>query len=270
MTCKLAILDIDGTIAEPGNRIRPRVKAAMRALQARGVPVCLSTGRNLAHTLPILDALDMDLPFSTVDSAFIYEGRSGGILFRNVLPPAIQEGILGIAARHNVYIEAVTDTHYNKLLRGTAAFDYGDCNGTPLVRYAEDCQDLLHLPPDIGEFIFGGAAADISSLRGAIAAAYGDAVSLRDDLWEGYLFAGLRGLNKTLGLRLLCRHFGVDVAEACAIGDGLNDLDFLALAGTGVAMGNADDRTKTAADYITNTIQADGAALALEKFFGEV
>ena len=268
MTYKMAILDIDGTLSARDNIIRPRVAEAVRALCKKGIPVCLSTGRNFAHILPIWDALGVDIPVSTVDSAVVYAGRSGEVLFRNMLPRDVQDGIRELAADRSLYVEAVTDTYYYKCIHGAPEFDYGAWNDTERVRYIDNTEDLRGLPPYVCEYIFGGGTEDIAALRRAIAARYTDAVGLRFDLWDGYLFAGARGLNKTLGMRQLCAAFGVDITEVVAIGDGLNDLDFLAHAGLGVAMGGAEARVIQAADCVTGTIEEDGVATALERFFG--
>ena len=268
MTYKMAFLDIDGTISERDNLVRPRVAAAVRGLCARGIPVCLSTGRNFAHVLPILDALGVDIPVSTVDSAMVYAGRSGDVLFANTLSSEAQHEICELAAQHAVYIEAVTDTQYYKCIHGAPSFDYGMWNDTSMVQYVDACKDLRSLPPYIWEYIFGGSTAEIAALRRAIAVRCGDAVGMRDDLWDGYLFAGAKGLNKTLGMRQLCTAAGVALSEIVAIGDGLNDLDFLACAGLGVAMGGSDARVLAVADCVTGTIHEDGAAIALEMYFG--
>jgi len=267
MAYKMAILDIDGTLSAQDNIIRPRTAEAVRNLCARGIPVCLSTGRNFAHVLPILDALGVDMPFSTVDSAMVYAGRSGEVLFRNMLPADIQHGIHDLALRRSVYAEVVTDSSYYKCIHGAPDFDYGTWNDTAMVRYVDDHEDLRGLPPYICEYIFGGSKAEITALRHDIASQYGDTVGLRYDLWDGYLFAGAKGLNKTLGMRQLCTAFGVELSEVVAIGDGLNDLDFLACAGLGIAMGGSEPRVLAAADCVTGTIDEDGVATALATHF---
>ena len=48
-----------------------------------------------------------------------------------------------------------------------------------------------------------------------------------------------------------------------AIGDSCNDAMMLAWAGTGVAMGNADQRLKDLADYVTDTNTNAGVAKAI-------
>ena len=54
-----------------------------------------------------------------------------------------------------------------------------------------------------------------------------------------------------------------------AFGDNFNDLDMLEHAGLGVAMGNAPDEIKQAANVVTATNNEDGLALILEEKFPE-
>lgn len=72
--------------------------------------------------------------------------------------------------------------------------------------------------------------------------------------------------DKGLGLKDMARSEGFDICETMAFGDGGNDVTMLKSAGTGVAMGNARDEVKTAADYVTSTVDDGGVALALRKF----
>ena len=52
-----------------------------------------------------------------------------------------------------------------------------------------------------------------------------------------------------------------------AIGDGHNDIDMLRWAARGVAMGNADDLVKSAADEVTLPLEQHGAARALRTLY---
>lgn len=54
-----------------------------------------------------------------------------------------------------------------------------------------------------------------------------------------------------------------------AFGDNFNDLDMLEYVGLGVAMGNAPDEIKQAANVVTTTNNEDGLALILEEKFPE-
>ena len=51
-----------------------------------------------------------------------------------------------------------------------------------------------------------------------------------------------------------------------AFGDGGNDIGMLRHAGIGIAMGNANDEVKAAADYVTASVDEDGIYKALKHF----
>ena len=64
----------------------------------------------------------------------------------------------------------------------------------------------------------------------------------------------------------MIRHYGIDLADTMAFGDGGNDIPIIQKAGIGVAMGNALDAVKESADYVTASVDEDGIAHALEHF----
>ena len=56
-------------------------------------------------------------------------------------------------------------------------------------------------------------------------------------------------------------------SDVVAFGDMPNDIEMLQWAGLGVAMGNADERVKVAADEITTSNDDFGVARVLERLF---
>lgn len=79
------------------------------------------------------------------------------------------------------------------------------------------------------------------------------------------MFAGRQGADvvekeasKAEGLKRLCAYYNIDVKDVVAFGDSMNDYEIIRLAGTGVAMGNALEEVKAAADYVTTAIDQDG------------
>ena len=72
--------------------------------------------------------------------------------------------------------------------------------------------------------------------------------------------------DKGRGLEAVAEAAGIAIEETMAFGDGGNDIPIIRRAGTGVAMGNALDDVKAAADYVTDHIDNDGVAKALEHF----
>ena len=66
--------------------------------------------------------------------------------------------------------------------------------------------------------------------------------------------------TKSKALAELARIWDIAQSEIVAFGDDLNDIDMLAYTGVGVAVGNALDEVKAAADYICDTNDNDGVA----------
>ena len=74
------------------------------------------------------------------------------------------------------------------------------------------------------------------------------------------------GVTKGEALKALASHLGIALDEVIAVGDGNNDISLLSSAGLGVAMGNATDRAKEVADYVTLDVERGGVAAAIRKF----
>ena len=75
------------------------------------------------------------------------------------------------------------------------------------------------------------------------------------------------GATKGTALTNLAKMLGIPMSEVIAIGDQCNDLDMLRCAGLGVAVANAADEAKDAADYITISNNEAGALWEVfEKF----
>lgn len=75
-----------------------------------------------------------------------------------------------------------------------------------------------------------------------------------------------RGNSKSKGIDHVLEYYGIALKDTMAFGDGGNDIPMLGHAGIGVAMGNASDEVKAAADYVTTSVDEDGIMNALKHF----
>lgn len=83
-----------------------------------------------------------------------------------------------------------------------------------------------------------------------------------DTNWE----VGGLTTSKADGLRVLCEMLGVKKEEMMTFGDSPNDIPMIMAAGIGVAVGNAKDSVKAAADFVTTSNDDAGVAVAVRKF----
>ena len=75
-----------------------------------------------------------------------------------------------------------------------------------------------------------------------------------------------KGDTKQKGLDEIIRHFGIKLEETMSFGDGGNDISMLRHAAIGVAMGQAKEDVKAAADYVKAPIDEDGISKAMKHF----
>lgn len=76
----------------------------------------------------------------------------------------------------------------------------------------------------------------------------------------------VRGADKGQGLLTMAKYLGLNAQQTMAFGDGGNDSSMILTAGIGVAMGNAIDKLKAEADYVTSSVDEEGVRRALEHF----
>ena len=86
-------------------------------------------------------------------------------------------------------------------------------------------------------------------------------------LWKHpeYYEAALKG-NKSSGMERILKHLGMTMEDSIAIGDSLNDLDMLELAGFSIAMEDSPDEVIKVSDAVTKTADKGGVAAALYKY----
>jgi len=85
------------------------------------------------------------------------------------------------------------------------------------------------------------------------------------DCW---LDVGPAGVSKATGVAVVADALGVPFADVLAIGDGDNDLELFRRVGRSVAMGQASCAVRATATYVTGSVHDDGAAAALNRWFG--
>ena len=77
-----------------------------------------------------------------------------------------------------------------------------------------------------------------------------------------------RGVSKAEAIKELARILDISTEDIIAFGDEVNDMEMLKLVGLGIAMENADDVVKEAADRAAGNNDQDGVGKELQKIFG--
>ncbi|MFV0441702.1 MAG: HAD family hydrolase [Lachnospirales bacterium] len=274
---KMVALDIDGTTVDSKGKLSDHTIDVIQKTVKKGVPVCLCTGRNVRNTMPIVKKLNVKTPFICIDGAVMYDPVEKKVIKEKIIPRDTLKEISKIADKYHVYMEFCTFNNYIKYLkeRELEKYSYGGVPKNPIqktrfffngVRIVDSLEKIYSIKNNINQFLIGGDEKTIAKIKEELETKAFDDVILRYDLWENYIFVASKDAVKSEGVKLLCDHYDIDISEAIAVGDQMNDIDMIIKAGFGIAMGNAHDKIKEAADHITITNDENGVAKILEEF----
>ncbi|MBM4435906.1 MAG: HAD family phosphatase [Actinobacteria bacterium] len=258
----LLALDLDGTLVVDSNPVTPRVRAAIRQAQARGVHVTLATGRMFQSARRFAQDLGVTVPIICYQGALIRHPQTGASLYARVMPVAPARQVLAFAAERGLHINAyVDDELYMRQITPEGEF------------YASTARVDIHVAHDLDALVARGTTKlvivtdedQVLPVVAALQARLGSALFITRS-HPRFAEATSPDVSKGAALHILAKRLGIPVARTMAIGDNLNDLDLVQAAGLGVAMGDGDQRVRAAAGWVTGTYFEDGVATAIEKF----
>ncbi|HWD77989.1 MAG TPA: HAD family hydrolase [Kribbella sp.] len=253
-------LDIDGTLLDHDDGLSPAVIDAVRRT-AEQVPVVLATGRAWSTTAPIAQRLRLPAGGFVVCSngARTLRYPDGTVVDERTFDPAtVIRSVRRYAPNARM---AVEDADGSYLV--TAPFPDGDLGSNARIRVVTDDElapqpvtRLIIRDPDQSESDF----VQLAERLGLHGVSYFVG-------WTAWLDIAPEGVDKSTGLKVALAQLDLDPSGLLAIGDGRNDIEMLTYAGFGVAMGSAPDEVKLAADEVTKSVQDDGAAAILNRWF---
>src|SRR5665213_3254154 len=106
---RLVALDLDGTLVGDDLVLRPRVREAVAAAQARGVAVTIVTGRMFQAARPFARALAIDGPMVCYQGAAIFEAGTGAVLRETPVSSDVTREVLQWAHDRGVHAQCYAD-----------------------------------------------------------------------------------------------------------------------------------------------------------------
>jgi HAD superfamily hydrolase (TIGR01484 family) len=267
---KLVALDIDGTLFVPDlekgfstDEVTPAVRAAVERVLDAGVHVVLASGRAPLSMARVLDHLE--IPRRDGGQVLVV-ASNGAVTFSYPPMNVVDEVTFDARDAVRAVLERVPDAavaveEHGVGYRVNRHFPEGELDGEMILTPIEEM-----VASEVSRVIIRDPQSTPE-----------DFVRLADELglrgtnyfigWTAWLDLAPEGVTKASGLAGVAQRLGVDRGDVLAIGDGRNDIDMLRWAGRGVAMGQAPDEVKQAADAVTAPVQEDGAAVELARWF---
>ena len=277
---KLFAFDLDGTVLNCLPQITEKTAHALKRAHELGVVLAVSTGRSV-HMVPdaLLRECCADYMLSS-NGARLTDVRTGELLFLKPLAADTALSIMDAAGKRgrafNIQFERADVFELRSVLgeigqgikqtsdRLAAFKDFLRCTKTvvsarraikskkygaveKLAVFCRNSQDRNGVIDAAGE-LCGTEGVYASDREAEITAA---------------------GVSKGSALCALCRKLGIPRENVAAIGDSGNDLSLCQAAGHFIAMGNAADEVKAAADSVTLSMREDGFAYALNRLLSD-
>lgn len=253
---KAVFFDIDGTlISFTTNAIPESTQKSIKKLRDRGIKVIVATGRSI-NSLSHIAEIEFD-GFITFNGGYCAT-TDGEILSRTAIDP---DDI-------NSLVQYAEDFPLSYSLMYENKVEINDATPEVVGMYAHI---NLPVPPvhDINNIDLENVLQANIFLRPEAEQEFMTSVMPNSTAsrWTP-LFADVNpgGISKQTGIEIFCKYFTIDVSETMAFGDGGNDITMLKFTKIGIAMGNANDRVKEIADYITANVDEDGIEKALAYF----
>lgn len=275
MPFDLVVLDLDGTIQDlfHATVATQRVRAAIAAVQATTIPLTIATGRTLDYIRTSSHYLNLAYPVITAHGGVIGDPQTGKIYAETNMSMTVAQEVAAWLDNSPLittfYVndnEGHTWLYQNRWAADPVEAAFHDHVFGPSRQLQPQFLPLLTAPgarPPL-KFLSDNDPTQTHDLLPALVERFGDALYITRShprLLEGMA----RGVNKGQALVQLCELLAINPQRVLAIGDNDNDIPLLQMAGYGVAMGNASPGLKAIADWVAPTIEADGAAVALEE-----
>ena len=270
---KLIVSDIDATLIDSEFRITEYNKEMIRRVRDAGIDFMLCTGRIFGSARPYAKCLDLNTPIIASNGAITMEWKSRRELFGTPMEPELCAEIFDILDKNDLYYHFYSrESFYTRkfLHEGSAIRSMNEKlpedERFPMLEISDPARVAAKDPvykisvrcirPEDSEK-FTSHFADRSD------------ISVTSSFSDNYEISA-PGVDKGAALARYAGMRGIRPEEIISFGDNKNDIGMIRYAGLGVAVGNAVEELKNAADYIADTNENSGVGKTLAKvIFGE-
>lgn len=279
---KIFFTDLDGTLLNDAKEIMPNTRAALDYIAGQGHKLVLISGRPIGSVLQVKETLHLDYPGMYIigyNGGCVYDCEHERLLLEQRVSFEDAAHILEVADECGIYCHSYSDTHIVSRVHGRELDFYRRTVHLPF-QLTDDIVGALEKPPyKLLAICLDNLPADALTVsHGAPApkmAAFYEALRPWADGRIQMIYSNAQYLElfpyasgKGTAMTFLCGYLGVSIENTLSAGDAENDISMLQAAGTGVAMKNAADFVKAAADIVTaEDNNHDGLAEILMKFF---
>lgn len=266
MAYEVLVLDIDGTLTNSKKEITPKTLEAIIQAQEEGIKVVIASGRPTAGITKIAKTVKLDEYGGYVlsfNGGKIINFKTGEVIYNETLPKGMIPSIYEEAVENHT---GIISYEGDEAISGNGIDEYNQLeariNGIGL-REVEDFPGYVRFP--VNKCLLTGKPEHMEEVEKKMKERFGNFLNIYRS--EPFFVEVMpQNIDKAYSLGKLLKHLGLERSQMIACGDGFNDLSMIKYAGLGVAMANAQETVKKAADYVTGSNDEDGVAHVIHKF----
>ena len=262
---KLLALDLDDTLLDAGLRIPERSCRALEQAREAGVRVTLATGRMFRSARPYAARLGLEDYLITYQGALVRHSVTGETLFHRPVPLDVALDVIALAKGYGYHINIYLDDFLYVAERTSESELYAAHSSVPLETVGDLDRFLRERNQDPTKVLVVAREEQLDQLAEEARPIYGDRLHITKSKPHFLEFSHPDG-HKGHALESIAGHYGVRREEVIAVGDSYNDVEMLAYAGLGVAVGNTRPEILRKADYVCPSNEDCGVADVVEKF----
>ena len=263
MRIKLLIADVDGTLVTRKKTLAASTVDAVARLRAAGVEFTITSGRPPRGMATVVGALKLTAPLAAFNGGMYVKPDLKTVLLQRTIPPGVAREAVDYLLRVglDVWVYRGGDWFIRRLDAFRVARERSNVGFDPTV--IEDLYGVLDAPVKIvgvseDRSLVARCEAELGARLGA------DASAARSTSF--YLDVTHPEANKGMVVRDAARLLQMSLDQIATIGDMLNDVPMLSVAGLGIAMGNASAEVRRVARHVTSSNEEDGFARAVDSF----
>ncbi|MGP7818984.1 Cof-type HAD-IIB family hydrolase [Niallia sp. 01092] len=272
MIYRLLALNIDGTLLQSNGRLNKSTKDAIEYVQQKGIYVTLVTSRSFPSAKKVAKALKLNNHIVTHQGALIATNLEKPIYVKRIaddLAYEIVRFLEGFMCQIRLVHEKFSLANKSKLNHNMLAKTVLS-SGDP-VFYSHQFVDVLSdvlleepvSPPKIE--VYFEDKKDCTDAKVVLEKMFDDINIVQMNEWRLEILPA--AVSKLNGLLYLGEQLGIKSREMVVIGDSMDDLEMIKAAGLGVAMGNASNELKRAANWVTRSNNQHGVAYMVKEHF---
>lgn len=264
MAIRLVAIDLDDTLLDSQHRISSVCIEAIQKARKRGVLITLATGRMFKAALPYAEQIGIDLPLIIYQGALVMNSRSQKVFYCRPIPTAVIMQVIAFLQQHAMDYHLYTRHLLHARDRSRYLEKHVEVTGVQPSLH-EDLDAIAGREEILEIMALAGSERSQTAMYGHLKEQFGECLHITPFKYHTLELMD-REANKARALEFLARRYRISREEVMAIGDGHNDRPMLEWAGIGVAMGNASEAVKEAADFITLSNDEEGVAAAIHEY----